>query len=159
MVLVGEVVGALNASGNFQWNANYPTPAHFLNDADNGELWVAEDSGRIVGIVSIVTAPDYEYEAIGWDCSVPCVTPRRLAVSPACQGRGVCQRLMLKAEDIARELRIAVLRADTSESNGVMRHVFDKLGYLHGGKIKLRDEDPIYEHMRFSCYQKTLLLQ
>ena len=48
--LVGRAVAHMNAIGNPQWGADYPTRALYAGDIDRGELYAAcSETGAILG--------------------------------------------------------------------------------------------------------------
>ena len=73
MALVRRVVPLMRASGNLQWDSDYPNPAVFERDVELNQLWVAEidgqDEKRIAGIAAITTDQEPNYANIGWDIS------------------------------------------------------------------------------------------
>ncbi len=151
--IVRAVVPLMRAAGNLQWDDVYPNAEVLTGDVDRGELWVAEVDGRIAGMAAITTDQSPEYAEVGWDLAVLAVVPHRLAVDPSVHGRGIAAALMLKAEEVARELGITRLRVDTNTHNLATQRLFPKLGYVYAGEISL----DFREGMRFLCYEKTVL--
>ena len=96
----------MNAAGNYQWDDLYPNLEKFSADVDNGDLWVVcvpdesisdgsdeRTSSRIVAMVAITMHQDEEYADVdGWDTSIKCVVPHRMAVDPTYQGRHLAHR-------------------------------------------------------------------
>ena len=76
-----------------------------------------------------------DYAQVGWDINEPAIVVHRLAVDPAFRGAGIATELMRKAEEIAVERGIAVLRIDTNTHNQATQRLFPKLGYLLAGEI------------------------
>jgi ribosomal protein S18 acetylase RimI-like enzyme len=76
----------------------------------------------------------------------------RLAVDPAFRGAGVAGALMRKAEEVAVEREIRVLRVDTNTLNEATQRLFPKLGYALAGEIGLA----FRPGLRFLCYEKRL---
>lgn len=83
---------AREAYGKYEGMLAEP-PAPILLDyqmvASSGCTYVAEDAGRLVGMVTVESAD-------------PHLVLRNLAVSPVSQGRGVGRRLVALVEDLAR---------------------------------------------------------
>jgi GNAT superfamily N-acetyltransferase len=152
MALVRRVVPLMRASGNLQWDAEYPNTGVFERDVAAGQLWVAEEEGRLGGIAAITTDQEPEYAEVGWDTAELAVVVHRLAVDPAFQGRGIALALMLQAEQVARERGIQVLRVDTNTRNEATQRLFPKLGYELAGEIGLG----FRPGLRFRCYEKRL---
>jgi ribosomal protein S18 acetylase RimI-like enzyme len=151
----------MNSEGNFQWDETYPNETKFRQDISKNQLWVYEIeemieneiSPKVVGFCAITTDQDKEYADCGWDINITAIVPHRLAVHPDCRGLGVAKKLMLKAEDIARERNIRIMRVDTNKVNTVMQGIFLKLGYTYCGEITLPAKR---EGLRFNCYEKIL---
>jgi ribosomal protein S18 acetylase RimI-like enzyme len=175
MSIVNKVIPIMNSAGNFQWDATYPNEPKFLTDISNQELWVAcwcetkhessaqtklldDESNRIskhkvVGVCAITSDQDEGYRQCGWDISIPCVVPHRLAIHPDYQGKGVAQSLLLKAEQIGREKGYRYFRVDTNKLNIPMQTLFKKMGYSYCGEITLSAKA---EELRYVCFEKVL---
>jgi ribosomal protein S18 acetylase RimI-like enzyme len=89
---------------------------------------------------------------VGWDIDEPAIVVHRLAVDPAFRGAGVAAALMQKAEDVAVERGVGVLRVDTNTQNEATQRLFPKLGYRLAGEISLQ----FRPGLRFFCYEKRL---
>jgi len=152
MALVRKVVPLMRASGNLQWDDQYPNPEVFTRDVREGQLWVAELGGALAGFAAITTDQEPEYAEVGWDPAETSVVVHRLAVDPDLRGRGLALALMEKAEAVARERGIGVLRVDTNTRNEATRRLFPKLGYACAGEIGLG----FRPGLRFACYEKRL---
>jgi ribosomal protein S18 acetylase RimI-like enzyme len=152
LALIRRVVPLMNASGNFQWTADYPNEAVFQADIEQNHLWVAELDGQVAGVAALTRDQDAEYADADWDVTQPAIVTHRLAVDPAAQGRGVALALMQRAEDEARRQGLRVLRVDTNSENTATQRLFPKLGYRFAGEIKLA----FRPGLRFFCYEKQL---
>lgn len=160
--IVKEVTVRMNAEGNFQWNQFYPLRDDFLKDIERQELYVAVDSennDQVLGMVGICDAQPVEYGDITtWDKDIRSLVPHRLAVSPFHQSKGVAQRLLQLAEELAREKGISRVRVDTNDQNHRVQHILEKkLGYEYKGIMQFRDfHSEIYSTLFFKCYEKIL---
>lgn len=150
--LLRRVVPLMRASGNLQWDDDYPNAAVFERDIELGYLWVAEMDGAIAGVAAVSTDQEPEYAEVGWDIDEPAVVVHRLAVDPAFRGAGVARALMGKAEEVAVEWGIRVLRVDTNTQNEATQRLLPKLGYGLAGEIGLG----FRPGLRFLCYEKRL---
>ena len=90
------------------------------------QLWVAEDSGHVVGSVQI--------EPCGKDNGRHRAELQKLLVLTACRGRGVARALMAEAERFAREAKRTLLVLDTEVGSGA-ESVYRKLGWTRSGEI------------------------
>jgi ribosomal protein S18 acetylase RimI-like enzyme len=152
MALMRRVVSAMLAAGNLQWDETYPNEAVFQRDIDLEQLWVADADTSIAGIAALTTDQEPDYAQVGWDIDEPAIVVHRLAVDPAFRGAGVAGALMQKAEEVAVERGITVLRVDTNTQNEATQRLFPKLGYQLAGEISLK----IRPGLRFFCYEKRL---
>jgi GNAT superfamily N-acetyltransferase len=152
MELVRRVVPLMRAVGNLQWDDAYPNAEVFLGDVELGQLWVAEVDGRLAGAAAITTDQSAEYAQVGWDIHEPAIVVHRLLVDPAQRGLGLASALMEKAEAVARERGIGVLRVDTNTANAATQRLFPKLGYTLSGEISLH----FRPGLRFLCYEKRV---
>jgi len=152
MQLIAEVVPVMIASGNLQWDNNYPNITVFTDDIDKDQLWVAEAEGQIVGVTAITTDQEPEYAKVGWDITELAIVTHRLAVSPQYRGLGIAATLLQQAEHEALRRNIKILRIDTNTINQATQKLFPKLGYIYVGEIDLS----FRPGLRFYCYEKLL---
>ncbi len=154
MLLIADVVPGMVASGNFQWDSQYPNESVFRKDIGLGQLWLAvESDGQIAGISAITTDQEPEYSQVGWDVNETAVVTHRLAVSPHHRGKGIAAALLMQAEQAAVNQGISVLRVDTNTANAATQKLFPKLGYKYAGEIDLS----FRPGLRFSCFEKRLV--
>ena len=152
MDLVRRMVPSMRVSGNLQWDEDYPNAEVFRQDVAAAQLWVAEIDGEIGGFAAITTDQAPEYAQVGWNLQESAIVVHRLAVDPVWRGRGIAAALMARAEAIARERGIGVLRVDTNTENAATQRLFPKLGYTLAGEIRLG----FRPGLRFLCYEKRL---
>jgi len=152
MQLIRRVVPLMQAAGNRQWDDEYPNLSVFQQDAEDGQLWVAEIDREIAGVAAITTDQPEEYAAAGWDIAETAIVVHRLAVDPAFRGSGVGIALMRQAETVAKEKGIAFVRVDTNSANAVTTRLLPKLGYVYAGEIGLG----FRPGLRFHCYEKRV---
>ncbi len=152
MQLVRRVVPLMRSTGNLQWDENYPDEAVFRRDIDMKQLWIGEIGTEIAGVAALTMDQEPDYTQVGWDINEAAIVVHRLAVDPAFRGAGVASALMEKAEEIAINLGIPVLRVDTNTQNEATQRLFPKLGYQLAGEIGLE----FRPGLRFFCYEKRL---
>ena len=88
--------------------------------ADNpAGCFVAESGGRIVGVV---TTSVNRVASRGWIID--------LAVSSACQGRGLGRRLLVRALAHFRRLRLHHAKIETLDTNLAGQHLYPQLGFV-----------------------------
>ena len=152
MQVVAEVVPVMRASGNFQWDDEYPNAAVFGRDVALKQLWVADADGDIAGFTAITTDQEAEYASIGLDITQTAIVTHRLAVSIHYRRQGIAELLLQQAEVVALQRGIPVLRVDTNSNNKATLLLFPKLGYEFVGEIGLS----FRPNLRFYCYEKVL---
>jgi len=152
MQLIAEVVPAMNALGNFQWDSTYPNAQVFEKDIALNQLWVEDVDGVIAGIAAITTDQEPEYADVGWDITETAIVTHRLAVSGKYRGRGIAAALLMQAEQEAINRGINLLRIDTNVANQATQKLFPKLGYSFAGEIGLG----FRPNLRFYCYEKKV---
>ncbi len=152
MQLIHDVVPAMIAAGNFQWDNTYPNAEVFEQDIILAQLWVAEIDDTIAGISAITTDQYPEYAEAGLDIDQVAIVTHRLAVSPHYRGRGVAEALLLQAETVAKKRHINILRVDTNSENQATQRLFPKIGYRYTGEMGLS----FRPGMRFFCYEKVI---
>src|SRR5258708_19376003 len=152
MGLMRRVVPLMRAAGNLQWEETYPNETVFQRDIDLGQLWVADAEAGIAGLAAITMDQEPDYAQVGWDINEPAVVVHRLAVDPVFRGAGIAGALMRKAEEVAAERGIAVLRVDTNTQNAATHRRFPKLGYPLAREIG----PPFLPPLPFFCYEKRL---
>ena len=152
MRLVRRVVPLMRAAGDLQWDENYPDEAVFGRDIDLKQLWIAQIGTEIARVGAITMDQEPDYAQVGWNIEEPAIVVHRIAVDPAFRGAGVATALMQKAEEVAIERGIDVLRVDTNTQNEAIQRLFPKLGYELAGEIGLA----FRPGLRFFCYEKRL---
>lgn len=152
MKILRVVVPKMIEARNFQWDNSYPNESVFLNDISFGRLWVSIIDCKVVGFAAITTDQEPEYAEVGWDINEVAIVTHRLAVDPAFKGYGVGVSLLKKAEDVAIENGIKILRIDTNVANEATKKLFPKCGYTYCGEIGLS----FRPGLRFYCYEKIL---
>lgn len=152
MQLIAEVVPAMNALGNFQWDSSYPNAVVFEKDIALNQLWVADVEGAIAGVAAITTDQEPEYAHVGWDITETAIVTHRLAVGEKYRGRGIAAALLMQAEQEAINRGISLLRIDTNITNQATQKLFPKLGYRFAGEIGLG----FRPDLRFYCYEKSI---
>eukprot|EP01031_Cornospumella_fuschlensis_P016615 gene16615-20306_t len=69
MSIVHDAIPILHASGNYQWDENYPQDIHFRKDIELGELYVAVhvETGDLAGVGAITTDQPDDFMEAGVD--------------------------------------------------------------------------------------------
>jgi GNAT superfamily N-acetyltransferase len=125
----------LVGAGIHQWDEHYPDRDTLLHDLDNEELYVAINSGEMVGSVTLNQKEDPEYSRMTWRTLSPSLIVHRLCVFPALQGRGIGSGLMGFAEQVAREARCNSIRLDVYSENLTAVTLYKHLGFSFTGQF------------------------
>lgn len=150
--LVGRAVAHMNAIGNPQWGADYPTRALYAGDIDRGELYAAcSETGAILGAACLNRSESPEYASIPWQYRGEVYSIHRLAVDPAVQRQGVATALLSFAQAFARQNHVSALHVDTYSLNRRMQALFAKQGFVRRGEIYLHGRP-----LPYPCFEKLL---
>ena len=116
----------------------YPTEQTARGAWTAGELYVAEEEGRILAAARINRAQDPAYAGVAWETDA---APERvlvlhtLVVDPACAGRGIGTSFVRFYENMARSLHCEALRMDTNARNTAARALYARLGFREAGIV------------------------
>ena len=156
LAMISHSRGLMRAAGNtVQWPVGYPGEEDLRRDIEQGYSHIIEDNGRPVGTFALVHGiePTYGYIAGGqWlDDTTPYATIHRLACAEGVHGIGrTCFEWCLD--------KAASLRADTHETNALMRHIVGAYGFTYCGIVYMDDGSPrlAYQRMMYPMVQPTL---
>lgn len=111
--------------------------------AAEGQCFVAEQRGRIVGTVTV--CGPYDLEHAPWAAEVPAFRDRdtahlhQFAVDPALQRRGLGRRLIAACEQWARERGYRRMALDTAEPATELCAMYRRLGYVEVSQVQWQD--------------------
>jgi GNAT superfamily N-acetyltransferase len=94
-----------------------PMTADYATAVRNGQVWVAAEDGEVIGLLVLVARPDH-------------LMLENIAVLPAAQGRGIGARLLVLAEDRARQLQLGEIRLYTNEAMTENLSYYPRHGYV-----------------------------
>ncbi len=130
------------ALGIDQWQNGDPSESDIENDIENGNLYVADENGKLLGMCYIgFYEPDYDYIYWGAFHKGEYVVMHRVAVDTESRGKGVFKALVDNAEKIAKENGKTQLRIDTHRGNTAMQRALKNNGFLRSGVIYLKNGD------------------
>lgn len=131
-VLVKKAKAQMLKEGNDQWDDTYPTKKHYEQDLHNGQLYVYDDDGELLGVACISDEGHHEYDEIPWKISQkPFLCMKRLAVDPESRLRGIGLAFYHHADQLAIQKGVPSLRTDTNGSNKAALRLFEKAGYSY----------------------------
>lgn len=129
----------MKKSGNpTQWGENYPTQDILKEHMLKKQLYVNVVDQRVQGVFALVAGADKTYEYIEdgqWLNEENYVTMHLVASSG--EIKGVFEQFCNYAKEQCSHVRI-----DTHMDNKIMQHCIEKQGFVHCGRIYVRDHSP-----------------
>ena len=92
-----------------------------------GALFVADDEGRLVGMIGLRPLDPRACRAEAYDATAG--EMKRLFVRPEARGRGLATQLITRVLDQARQLRYTEIRLDTLPMMGDAQALYVALGF------------------------------
>lgn len=131
--------GFMDAQGNTtQWEPGYPGRAVLEQDVEQGNSYVLEDNGKVVGTFAFILGEDPTYQVIeqgAWHSTKPYGTIHRVASDGSVKGIArTCFAYGLTKVDY--------LRVDTHQNNRSMQAAIRRFGFRECGIIHVRDGSP-----------------
>ena len=141
-------------AGIDQWQVGGPDAETAFADVEDGILYVVVDEvGAVEGVFACDFAGEPVYDRItggAWLSDGEYAALHRVAVAPACKGRGIAGEMVAFAQARCRESGVEALRADTHAQNRSMRRMLEKNGFVFCGTVRYPvDGDRV-------CYEKIL---
>lgn len=171
LAMIAHSRSLMRAAGNsVQWPGgkadnkaeSYPGEEDLLRDIATGCSHIIEDNGHAVGTFALVHGiePTYGYIDHGlWlDDTTPYATIHRLACAEGVKGIGrTCFEWCLDPVSEP-NMKAASLRADTHETNALMRHIVGAYGFTYCGIVYMDDGSPrlAYQRMMYPMVQAAL---
>lgn len=128
----------MRESGNpNQWGNTKPLPETVTADIAQGQCYVVEENGEIVGVFAFFVGEDPTYKVIdgAWVGEAPYAVLHRVAGAE--RGKGILAAAVAYAAPCAPSLRM-----DTHEDNKPMQAALTKAGFTYRGTIWLEDGSP-----------------
>lgn len=116
----------------------YPTRLTAEAALKRGDLFVAEEAGRIVGSAIINQRQDDAYQNANWTEDVleqEVMVLHTLVIAPQASGKGYGKQFIHYYEEYARTHGCRYLRMDTNQKNVKARALYQKLGYKEIGIV------------------------
>lgn len=147
MELYAKAKEFMKAHGNAsQWTGGYPCRELLESDIEAGQLYVVEDSGKLNGVMALISGEDPTYRVIergAWKWTEPYLTIHRIASSGA--RKGIFTEFLDFARSKSRSIRI-----DTKDTNVVMQNCLAAHGFQYAGIIHLANGD---ERLAFEFHE------
>lgn len=135
----------------------YPTRETARASIETGDMFVAEETGKVVAAAKINQEQVAEYDQAHWqhDATAEQVMAlHTLVVSPKLAGKGIGSRFVGFYERYALEHGCPYLRMDTSVHNLAARALYKKLGYQEVGEVNSQFNG--IDGMMLVCLEKKL---
>lgn len=141
MEIINDAKDLLKKSGSTQWNLidGYPNITTIKSDIEKEILYVYEENHQILGIIAIL-GHDENYDEINgqWLTNNEYLSLHRIAVRKNSHNQKIGTKLVLFAENIAKEKNIYSLKVDTHKLNTPMQKILLQNGYIYCGIITLK---------------------
>ncbi|MDR3600789.1 MAG: GNAT family N-acetyltransferase [Desulfosporosinus sp.] len=151
MAIISKTIVEMHSDNNYQWDENYPQEKDFSSDISQGDLFVLERDDKLIAFICVNKVEPAEYRGLNWSLQEEAMVIHRMSVDPEYRRKGVGQKLLLFAEDLAQTNSKRYLRTDTYSTNQKMRALFIKCGYNFIGEINFLRKEKF-----FNCYDKVL---
>jgi N-acetylglutamate synthase-like GNAT family acetyltransferase len=152
MNILKDTVAEMHSYGNYQWDEEYPNKQVFINDINEGSLYVDEEHGLVIGFLCINKKEPVEYKGLNWSLDEESYILHRLAVDIKHRKEKVGFSLMQFAEKLAINNKIFYLKTDTYSLNTKAQKLIECCRYEYVGTMEfLNKEKPFY------CYEKKLV--
>jgi hypothetical protein len=64
--ILKDTLAEMHSYNNYQWDENYPNKQDFINDINEGSLYVYEDNCLVIGFLCINIEEPVEYKGLNW---------------------------------------------------------------------------------------------
>ena len=120
-----------------QWQDGYPSEEILAEDIRLGRIYVYDDDGAVASISMLTGEPEPIYENLDgkWLSDKPYLTIHRMALDDAHRHSGLAAGIVEHAIEMAKELNLSSVRADTHRGNKAMRRFLEKNGFIECGLV------------------------
>lgn len=135
--LVGQAQAFMATLNIDQWQDGYPDEAILAEDIRLGRIYVFDDDGAIASITVMTDEPEPVYAEIDgrWLNDGRYLTIHRMALDDAHRHSGLAAKIITHAVEMATELKLGSVRADTHRGNAAMRRFLEKNGFRECGLV------------------------
>ena len=138
-----DAVKKFEEEKTYQWQKGYPNKDIYLDDLKNNHLFVATNDSNVVGVMTVLTngEPDYEEIDGSWLNESKYYAVHRVAVKKEALGCGVGSKLIEYAINFSKLNGVNNIKIDTHEFNKDMKRLLERKGFVKCGTIKLREKN------------------
>ena len=122
----------------------HPSDDYLRAAVDGGELWLAEQDGKIAGTMVVNHSANDGYKGVPWQVQAApeqVVIVHAFGVSPCHQGRGLGSAMMRETIDRCRAAGDTAMRLDLIDLNRPAEKIYLKLGFVHCASVELYYEE------------------
>ncbi|MDR0199095.1 MAG: GNAT family N-acetyltransferase [Streptococcaceae bacterium] len=149
MEVIEEARAFLKAAGSIQWQRQYPALSDIEADIAKRQGYILDVDGAVAGYAAVITGEEPAYTAItdgNWsNGSLDYVTIHRLAMSDKFRGQGLTHELFERIFEMMNARGYYDFRIDTHEHNAIMRHIFEREGFVKRGIVQIEGERWAYQ--------------
>lgn len=138
VALKDACLAALRAAGIDQWDEQYPSAERLAADLAGGGVFLLREEGGCIGSIVIDESLDPLWSGLDWSRAARPAAVHRLMIHPSRQRKGLAKKLMLFAEDFARDRGCDALRLDAFSANPASLALYDRLGFRRTGAASMR---------------------
>jgi HAD superfamily hydrolase (TIGR01509 family) len=161
LLVIADAKALFQSHQSDQWQDSdgYPNIDTFLQDIEQGVLYVEEQNDQVVGVACISDEEEIAYRNIfegHWLTlnNQKAMVVHRLAIKKEYYRTGIAKRFLRFAETLTREKNYASIRIDTHEKNIEMNQLLLHLGYTRCGIIYLSRQGVI--NNKRTAYEKII---
>lgn len=136
----------MRSSGNMhQWTGDYPSRTLILRDIENGNCFVYEEDGEILGVFCLFEGPDVTYGRIdggNWLDDSDYYVIHRIAMKA--HGKGIAQKCFDYGMSKNNHLRIDTHKDNIPMQRALLKYGFQKCGIIY---LELGDERIAFEKL------------
>lgn len=147
--IIRNVTLKMNSLNINQWDEIYPARIDIEKDINNNNAFGYIENKKIAAYISLNEEQSPEYNTLKWNIQGRNLIVHRLSVASNMQGKGIAKKMILFAEEYAREHKYDSIRLDAFTKNPAALNLYLKLGYTEVGTV-------IFRKGEFICYEKGI---
>lgn len=149
IAIINNVKKKMAEQNILQWDEIYPTILDIEKDINNNQAFGFFEDDKLCAYIALNELYDPEYDALQWNVEGKALIVHRLSVDPTVQGKGIAKKLMLFAEEYAKDNGYKSVRLDAFPQNPAALKIYSTLMYTFIGTVTFRKG-------LFYCYEKRI---
>ena len=141
--ILQQAIRRRKADGSEQWQDGYPNPEVLRSDIEEGRGYVLAENDRVIGYCAVILNDEPVYAEIDgkWLSDGDFLVVHRVAIAETHIRKGFATKILTETENLAREMNVRSIKADTNFDNPAMLRVFEQLNYTYCGKVYFRESE------------------